>query len=505
MTLFYRAIAAVTALEAASFLSFWYPQTSAWLFGLASVAAIVLAIRRLEYGVMFIFGELVIGSFGRELEVAIFGFDVSIRMALWLVVMLVWLTKNFPFLYQGGGKGVVRGTFYHSRLFKPYLALAVILGWGIAWGIIRGNPAGLIFSDVNNYLYFALIFPVYDVLRSSDALRRAGTVIATAMSWLGVKTIALFYIFSHELFSLQDVLYDWSRQSHLAEITNIDPTVILSRIFMQSQIWLVFGVFVSLGVLFMSLRGAQATKQSYWRDIGLLILSLAAIIASFSRSFWLAMAITFVMLVIALAAMREKLKTVGRFIAIAAGTGALAVGLAVIAMRFPIPPSSADPSLIASRAGKFTGESAVSSRYAQIRPLLESIKLHPVLGSGFGTSVTYQSLDPRVLKNHPDGKYATTAFELGWLDMWLEIGLLGVAAYAYLLWRILKLGLRQINRHPDRAYSRAEGSNACLMLGALAGLVAVALTHGVSPYLNHPLGIGIMMLVTRLVDQKQNT
>lgn len=229
--------------------------------------------------------------------------------------------------------------------------------------------------------------------------------------------------------------------------------------------------------------------------IGLLILSLAAIIASFSRSFWLSLAITFIVLVaVLLAVMREKLKTVGRFIAIATGTGVLALGLVVVAMQFPIPPSNADADLIKNRAGKFTGEAAVSSRYAQIRPLLESIKNHPVLGAGFGTSVTYQSQDPRVLKNNPDGNYTTTAFELGWLEMWLKIGLLGVGAYLYLLWRILKSGWRIASR--EKNY---------FILGALAGLVAVVLTHGVSPYLNHPLGISIVMLVTGLVDKKQDT
>ncbi|MBI1961590.1 MAG: O-antigen ligase family protein, partial [Parcubacteria group bacterium] len=401
--LFKYSVVFIALAEVLSFLSFQYPQTSAWFFGVASVIAIALTIRRLEYGVMLVFGELVIGSFGRMLEISIGGFDISIRMALWLVVLVVWFSRAIQ---------KRRVSFYHSNLFKPYVALAVILGWGIVWGIIRGNPLGLIFLDVNNYLYFALIFPVYDVLSSSDALRRVGAVIATAIGYVAVKTIALFYIFSHELFRLQDALYAWSRASHLVEITNMDPAIILSRIFMQSQIWLVFGVFMLLGVLFMSLRAsASAAKQSYQRDddghlkgepkrdhkiasasglamtTGLLILSLAAIIASFSRSFWLSLAITFIVLVaVLLAVMREKLKTVGRFIAIATGIGVLSVGLVIISMQFPIPQSTASPDLIKNRAGKFTGEAAVSSRYAQIKPLLESIKNHPVLGSGFGTS-----------------------------------------------------------------------------------------------------------------------
>jgi len=145
---------------------------------------------------------------------------------------------------------------------------------------------------------------------------------------------------------------------------------------------------------------------------------------------------------------------------------------------------------------KFSGESAISSRYAQIRPLLSAIKNHPILGSGFGTSVTYASRDPRVQKDHPDGRYTTTAFELGWLEMWLKIGLLGVFMYAYLLYAIIQKGWKKILPLPHESQERY------LVLGSLIGLIAVAITHGISPYLNHPLGIGIVIVVSIVVDRK---
>ena len=172
------------------------------------------------------------------------------------------------------------------------------------------------------------------------------------------------------------------------------------------------------------------------------------------------------------------------------------IGLTLGVASFPVPKGSAGADLLRERAGKFAGEAAVSSRWSQIRPLLWAISEHPVIGSGFGTSVTYESQDPRVLKNYPDGKYTTTAFELGWLEIWLKLGLVGVIAYLYLLYRILRIGYESIKQIPSGKIKKYALAGLCV------GLIAVALTHGASPYLNHPLGIGIVIVCASLVERK---
>jgi hypothetical protein len=473
------AIIIMLAVELLSFTSFAHIDASPWIFGFVATSAIFLTVYRLEYGVMFLFGELIIGSLGKMFVLDIGGFDVTIRMLLWLTVMLVWLAHALR------DRKVL---FFHSKLFKPYVGLAVIITWGILWGILQGNGLGGVFRDVNNYFYFVLIFPLYDVLsRSNESLRTIKVVILTSLAWLSIKTITLFYIFSHELFGLQDKLYDWSRYSRLAEITNIDPNLLTSRIFMQSQVWLVFGLFVLLGVLFGLVKSKQ---KKYLSMISItMILIVSAITMSFSRSFWLAGVVSFMIMLFLLFINREKIKQVLSFGAVSIGLVVLGIGLTIGVAVFPIPKGTMSADLLKDRAAKFSGEAAVSSRYAQIGPLLGSIKDHPVFGSGFGTSVTYESQDPRVLKNNPDGLYTTTAFELGWLEMWLKLGLIGVGFYLYLLWMIAKFGLRNHKQN-------------YLILGGVVGLIAVALTHGVSPYLNHPLGIGVVMLMSSIVDKK---
>lgn len=450
------------------------PQTSPYIFGIVTLGILYATIQKLEWGVYLVFIELIIGSLGK-----MFVYDgVSIRMILWLVVLAVWGVHAIK------EKQIA---FFSSKLFKPFALFAGVIVWASLWGVVRGTSIGALFSDVNNYLYFALIFPIYYVFSKRQVDYIQSTIVG-AVSWLTLKTIALFYIFSHELFTIQDTLYAWSRASRLAEITNVDPTLILSRIFMQSHIWLVFVFFVCIAVLYVAI---QKKTQSLYTSVILATATLSAIIMSFSRSFWLAMAISsvcFVLLLIVVA--KESLMNTLRFSAVMIGVGVLSVGFVVGVMKFPIPPSNADSSFIKDRASAFTGEAAVSSRYAQIRPLFEGISTHPVVGNGFGATVTYQSQDPRVLKNNPDGYYTTSAFELGWLEIWLKLGLVGVGAYLYLLFCIIRTGWKEI-QHKNY-----------LVLGGIVGLVALALTHGVSPYLNHPLGIGIIMLTASWFDTK---
>jgi len=497
--------------EALSFVTYLYPAVNPWVFGLVALAALGLAVYKLEWGVYLIFAELAIGSFGKLFVLQISGVELSIRIVLWLIVISVWLAR--PKQERSGGLAQVvrtrRIAFLHSQFFKPYLALAVVLGWGIVWGLGRGHDFGVVFFDANNYLYFLLIFPVYDVLvQNRDAMYRVSTILFGAISWLAVKTILLFYIFSHELFGLQDILYSWSRRFQLAEITNINPMELTSRVFIQSQIWVLFGLFIILGYLFFCHSGAKPPKAAEAIESRIskygwilsprrmrgsrmtLILSIflsSALIMSFSRSFWLAGILSLGVFLILLLIQRERFSRVFYFGILSIVIMTLGVGLTLGVAAFPIPRGSSSADFLKNRASQFK-EAAASSRVSQIRPLLTMIAKHPAIGSGFGQAVTYQSQDPRVLKNHPDGQYTTTAFELGWLEIWLKLGLLGVLVYLYLLWQILKFGWQ---------------TGGYLAFGAMAGLVAVVITHGVSPYLNHPLGIGAVLLLTCAFDTSQ--
>ena len=506
--------------EILSFVTYLNPSFSCWIFGLVSIAIIIITVYKLEYGVFIAIVELIIGSLGKMFILEMNGFDLSIRMVIWVVLLSVWMAQALK-------RREV--SFLRSKLFYSFLGLVIVLAWSTLWGLIRDNGLGVVFADVNNYFYFALVFPIYGILRSRIAIERIHYILVVAVSWLSIKTIALFYIFSHEFFNLQDSLYSWLRMTRLAEITNVDPNILLSRIFMQSQIWILFFSFiyltVSLKIIIPFIYKSSVYKNTEedkeekedpidYKDelitkrttiiriikvLFFIAIPMSAIIISFSRSFWLAWIIVFIFGIIIYFIRRFRKKRLKKFFVFAGLTSLIiiaSIGLTLSVASFPIPKGAASADLLRNRAAKFTGEAAVSSRYSQIRPLLESIKNHPIIGSGFGTSVTYESQDPRVLENNPNGEYTTTAFELGWLEIWLKLGLIGVVAYLYLLYKICKIGYKSITHMPQGKIKKYA------LAGILAGLFTVALTHTVSPYLNHPLGIGIVILCISLVERK---
>ena len=474
--------------ELLSFLSFFIFDINLWLFGVTALLALIFTIKNLEYGIWIIVAELIIGSQGYIFSAEFGGMEISFRIALWLIVMSVWLAN------------VVKKReilFFKSRFFKSYFVFGLVIAWGILWGIARGNGFAAIFLDVNNYFFFALVFPFYEILFINGKFKNLTKVAMAAYIWLITKTLILFYIFSHSFFILQEQIYDWSRLKLLAEITNISVTA--SRIFMQSQIWLVLGFFILLGCLFyLAYNNIQKSesKNSTSKIILLLILTLSSIIVSFSRSFWAALILTTILfLIFLIVLLKEKTKLAASFGAIVCGIAVLSIGITIGIAAFPIPQGSNSGSLIRDRATSF-GDAAASTRWAILKPLSLGIVKHPIIGSGFGSNITYKTQDPRALQNNPDGLYTTTAFEWGYLDMIYKFGLAGLIVYLYLIIKIIRMILEKIKSLPK------QSKDLYLLYGALFALIAVALTHGASPYLNHPLGIGIIILLTVLVDKQ---
>ncbi|MBU2575530.1 hypothetical protein KKF64_00325, partial [Patescibacteria group bacterium] len=176
---FVNTLIAIVLLEALSFIAYSNPWLNPWIFGIVSIAIIIATVYKLEYGVFIAIAELIIGSLGRMMVLELNGADVSLRMAIWIIVLCVWLARVIK-------KKEI--SFFKSQLFVPFMMLSAIILWGIIWGAMRGNNLGLIFNDANNYFYFALIFPVYGVLRSRKIVERLHYVITAAILFLALKT-----------------------------------------------------------------------------------------------------------------------------------------------------------------------------------------------------------------------------------------------------------------------------------------------------------------------------
>lgn len=425
---------------------------------LALCAAIIfLAIKKFHLAVGLAFLELILSSFGRIFFLDIYGSQITLRMALFVIIIGVWIVR------QGIGysaQGLGQQSLYYVPLFFA-------VAWGFIRGLLRGNDLDNVFADTNAFFFFAYLGPVMEAFKKVG-WKRVRQVLVGGIIALWVMTMFSAIGFSYGLFEVGDGFYKWIRDSRLGEITFINDQ--FSRVFFQAHVFALSGFFIfaamAINKKFVYLALASICASIFWLDI--------------SRSYWVGIAVGLAVLTIFFLTNKRCIPYSHEYVL--APFLALVVGFALGTILIPTLPQ------IVFGRGINVGDPASSSRKAILAPLTKEILKNPVLGSGFGTKITYKTKDPRALEMNPSGEVATYAFEWGWLDLWLKIGLLGVSAYLWLIFCVLR-----------RLYRTAE-ENKPVAYGLLAAIIALAVTHTFSPYLNHPLGIGILLLADAIAE-----
>jgi hypothetical protein len=511
---FTKSLLLIALFEILSYCGFVYPAFSSAAFLAIVGVTVVLAVRDLELAFLVLLAELCIGSQGGYLVSygLMGGLNLSLRMGLFLAVGGVWLAKRVAALLQPGTRAAELATLRalpRHPLAGPTLALAVAFAIGIARGVLRGNGTANVFFDANGYLYLALL-PVFVGVVASHRMRMAvAAVVAATVFTTTAKALFVEFVFSHRLFSIAKPVYVWIRDTRVGEITI--QTGDFYRVFFQAHLFALFFLFIAV---------LQLAYLKDWKGrsakvlLGIVLATGTSLLLSLSRSFWFGGAAGVLVLAAALAWGKANWH-VWKRLSILAMTG-LVGGMAVILFTyaFPFPPKGSDVAfgeLFGRRAFSFAGEAAANSRWILLPELVKVGREHPVLGSGLGTEVTYRTEDPRLLADNPTGEYTTFAFEWGYHDLWVKFGALGLAAYAWFLWAVLApwvrkaLAGRAVFACPRTETDPATDMAPVVALGVSAGLIALLATNVFSPYLNHPLGLGLLMLAAAFIYGEDRT
>lgn len=456
------------AIELASFSTIDIPLAS-------SIMAIVLALfvaiftwRNPAYGVYALMAELILGGKGYLFSLSLGTTAVSFRMLIFIMVLSIWLAK---WLLKEQKIKYLRQLF--GPLWWPYLALLAMILLGITTGLLRQNGFDAVSFDVNGFGYL-LLAPIFlEILKKEENQKQTIQIWLIAAFWLAIKTIILFIIFSYFERESADYLYRWVRNSGVGEITWLSTT----RVFLYSQIFIVAAW---LYILFNNFN------DKLKKTLPILILFVSAILISLSRSFFVGIAISIILIgvywlwqkkfsdfppVVRDPEREADQPSAGKILSriLISAFGAYLLVLLLSGSLF-------------SPQSRLINDAGQSSRRNQWPVLVKAIVSNP-FGYGFGKTLTYQTTDPRALFVNPSGQYTTYSFELGWLDFFLKTGLFGVMAYLWFLGAIL----RQI--WPD--------------LSLVTPLVALFIIHSFTPYLNHPLGIGLLLFFSALILTKQ--
>lgn len=483
-------IAAFIAIDVLSYLALLSSGLNKVIFIILTLACFLISIYRLEYGLLMVLAELIIGSMGHMFVFSLGGYNLPIRMALWGVVMAVFSVSFVWQLIKKGKESRYLKKIKDFSLLKYFILLAFAAVIGLINAFLRGHAFGLIFNDFNSWLYWLLLFPAIVVYSRGKAEERdkkifdnLKIIFFSGAIFLSLKTLFLIYIFTHNI-SFSSEIYTWLRKTLVGEMT---PTLSgWPRVFIQGQIFSGVAMFL---VFWQSLK---IKKEEYGKSIGYIALTalfISSILISFSRSFWagIAGAVFFSFIAIWRGYSFKKAVVSMFWLLISALVGfSIIYSVSII----PYPSKGEFNADFIERVSGDKNEPALASRWSLLPVLIKEIKKEPFLGQGFGATVTYFSQDPRVLQNNPTGEYTTYAFEWGYLDLWLKIGFFGLAAYLLLIFFLVRDSLS------------ADFKNSDLILpGIGAGLIFLALTNFFTPYLNHPLGIGILIIGACLIQK----
>jgi O-antigen ligase len=489
-------LGSIVTAELISFLTFVFPVLEIPAFALVSLVFLIACLKDLRFGIFAILTELVIGSKGGYLFfLNIGGTPLSIRMTFWLILLSVWAARFLiPTLLR---KKQFRLFPFAYPWIKQVGILFILILWGLLNAFSGDNSLSDIFFDFNGYLYFILIFPFFASLvgrsqtENDDFILELLQVFGVATVWISVKTMALLFLFAHRLESINKILYSWVRSSGVGEITQMEGG--FYRIFFQSHIYVLVLLAALFLVLIHWLLVNRHTIKILIRDRLFLLLTVTLIllastsIVSMSRSNWVGI---IVIGVSALAFIFIRHRSRGLRLALLSAVLLFVSSylLVLITVQFPYPKpigGFAASDILSERASDISGEAGVSSRWNLLPVLWEKINQAPLAGSGFGSTVTYISNDPRVRNASLDGSYTTFAFEWGWLDIWIKLGFFGFLAYCLLFLKLIKL-----------LFSKARGQeNELIYISTILALLALSSINFFSPYLNHPLGIGLLLFI----------
>lgn len=458
----------IIIIELISLLSFVFPPLVPVAFLFIIGVAIALGHKKLEYLIYICLAELFIGGKGHLLVVDFYGIDLSIRMALFLILFMTWLFKFKK--YPLGLK---------NNLLVPYLILAIFVIIGVLNGAINNELKNLFF-DSNAWLYFILILPFLATIKTPEVSHNIFQIFGGSTTFLALKTIGTLVLFSHYVTGIGGIYYQWIRNTGVGEITYVAGSIF--RVFFQSQIYVMAGLLLAITIM---LTIKNTRDKNFWYLLGYIYLTSLALLISQSRSYWVGLAGGLLaMLIFSWWLFNFKIKETLSFL------GLLIIIIVSQLFIINIITGNFDNNIVGERFKDLQSEPAGLSRINQLRPLTNEIIHRFLLGYGFGKTVTYQSSDPRILAQNSSGNYTTFAFEWGYLDIMLKIGVLGLMAYIFLLFKISYLGFEQIKK------------NKIMVTGTMIGLIAILATNIFSPYLNHPLGIGYLILLSSLYSIK---
>lgn len=451
-----------------SLLGYFFPSVGAIFGWLIVLVVFYLAWKKPAWLVVLFLLELIIGFEGHDFEIK----GIAIRSILFIVLLLLatsttFFTKSSSRLWWSKFKSRLRnrskdGTGCQSLpnekkivsnsiillIFSVVAICAALIGY-----FISHNSLAAIRVDLISYSFYLAIIPL-GIFWPKLWPKRATIIelLIGALAGVAAITLIIFLIFSWQIFPIHGELYKWWRDVIFGKIT--DTGTNFFRVTAATHLWFIMAALAA---------AAAWIKKNISNRVGagLIIIFASPLLINFSRAYLLGVIVGLIIIFI-LTRTRRAATIIG------------VVGIIFVAEFFAL-------NLLVSR-GQSLGLELFSARTraladpasetstrlrAEILPsVVAAVRAHPIIGSGLGTGITFWSSSAQ--KN-----ITTHSFDWGYLQTWVQLGIVGVVILIVLLLTLFWRG--------DVFIKSATG--------------ALIITHVFGPTFFHPVGIVILVFL----------
>jgi len=395
--------------------------------------------------------------------------DFLVFIPLGIMLLRIWVEPGYKFIHTPLDLPLL--AFYGIALLSTFLA--------IYQGKFTFNQSLGELRAINFYLVF---FIVTNSIRDEKQLRRLlnGVFILAVL-------VAVAMIIQYALGDSAVILP--GRVETLATAATTSPGV--TRILPPGQS-LVLVVLIALPILLIFDR---AQSKFPTRVLQLLIVS-AAVLLTFNRSFWVALALA-LFLAVLLVSVQEKV----RFIKVAVWAGLIGIValVPVLLLLGNRTQNLIDGSIIRMSTlvnPNTVNEGSLRDRYVENGYAYTQILAHPLIGLGLGAN--YRTWDHRI-----DFTAITTWDRFAYIHdghLWvmLKTGLLGYFFYIWMLLRFLRRGFQSWQRNPPPYFKGIIFSFVVTVIGLLPATIVNPIFS--TPYWTAVIGVmlGISEVIIRL-------
>lgn len=434
--------------------------------------------------------ECVIGGAGRLISL---GF-ISLRMMLFIVCFLMTL----PYVLRE----------WRSLLSMPYswilMTFALILAAAAIYGVIKGNRADFIRSDLTAFMTLLLFPGMVSFIKS----RKKVKLLANVVMWGAVFTTALTlilhvmqkYVTPETSCSINDIINALS----FGGMSRYSDTENFYRIYLKSQMFLPYGTIL---VLRRGLTAKKFTGRLGWSVLA--GLEVYATILSFTRGFWIGLAASCLVIAVIWIKQFKRLAEIGvialitvismflvsgliydsdvTFRAFMERIGRTAGDIDAVGGGIEAPPEHSDDF---SNMSENVHEGNVL-RADSIGELYRLIKADPLTGYGLGKNL--------------DGVREDGKTEYTYLDMLLKLGAVGFIVF---LWTFLWYPLMMIRKFILRLF----GDKTCaaqnvsdISPALMAGYLGMLVSSIWNPFLLSPMGmLMLLLLIVAAENEKED-